>query len=80
MALIMGKNPVDYVVRGVSALDRLFFPYRLEKYGLDVLWEEITPYEAAEAIDNFLRTGKPGWQKVLANHVSARNRWHGRKA
>jgi hypothetical protein len=29
-------------------------------------WDKITPAQAAKATDNFLRTGKPKWEKVLA--------------
>lgn len=47
--------------RGRSdSLYPLFFPE-----GLDVEWETVSPKRAAKAIDNFLKTGSPKWDRVV---------------
>lgn len=73
MALIMGTNGVEYVnfhncmapgedgydaIGHSHALHDLFFPPR------DLVWSSITPKHAIKAIDNWLRTGRPGWRKI----------------
>jgi hypothetical protein len=68
MALIMGQIPYDYV--GFSCqhtaphsetLDELFFP---PDDSTPDPWAWIKPAVAVKAIDNWLRTGKPGWAKL----------------
>lgn len=44
------------------SLNLLFFPPN-EVAGWD--WEKITPKQAIKAIDNWLATGKPQWEKVI---------------
>lgn len=34
-------------------------------------WERITPKMAAQAVDNFLRTGTPNWDKVIPKSMQA---------
>ena len=67
MALIMGKNPVDYVGASLDigqaspAFRELFFPPQIRTTDE---WEWITPAIAVKAIDKWLRTGKPGWKAL----------------
>jgi hypothetical protein len=35
-------------------------------------WRSITPKMAAAAVDNFLRTGKPNWDKVIPKRMRAK--------
>jgi len=71
MAMVMGKDPSDYVFDHVGedlgwrlradtcskSLSNLFYPVGDE-------WDWIKPKVAVKAIDNWLRTGKPGWKKL----------------
>ena len=81
MAFIMGADPIMYVgMRGkVGTASRvfqdLFYPNVSKNYcnkwiTLDSRtngegWNKITPAQGVKAIDNWLRTGKPQWLKVL---------------
>ena len=64
MAQIMGMNDDDAVsyVADKEAYDpigKLFYPPD------NIIYETITPRQAIKAIDNFLATGKPLWNKIL---------------
>lgn len=72
MAQIMGMEPdeaVSYVhlrdphENGQIPISRLFFPPQEYDFG------KITPAHAVKAIDNFLATGKPLWNKVLPKSI-----------
>lgn len=62
MAMIMGLHDTtsSYVCgpRHSSKLHDLFFPSNA------IWWPEITAAHAVEAIDNWLQTGNPGWDKL----------------
>lgn len=49
---------------GEEKLGHLFYP--LSGHRRDCAYEDITAAQAVQAIDNFLSTGKPNWEKVLA--------------
>lgn len=66
MALIMGLswiNASKYVlgIANVTTLRDLFFP---PGFSHDA-YEAVTPEQAVQAIDNYLRTGSPQWDNVL---------------
>lgn len=62
VALIMGLDQIhNYVCHTRSeSLHHLFFP---PEGCLD--WNSATPAVAVKAIDNWLKTGHPGWRKLL---------------
>lgn len=68
MALIMGMDQdeatayVNKVADGIlrEALRCLFFPRGYN-------YEAVTPDQAVQAIDNYLRTGRPQWASVLVD-------------
>lgn len=65
MAMIMNINPDHYVVRAQGNLNALFFPPRDSKYEDEPSYSAITAKQMLAAIDNFIRTGKANWPKVL---------------
>jgi hypothetical protein len=68
-ALKNGYDLEDFVVdqsRTYGYRD-LFFPHVLDD--LDISWSAVTPGMAVDAIDNFLNTGKPDWEKVVRVHL-----------
>lgn len=69
MALIMGHGEVaavNYVDHYHSnSLSLLFFPNEDVPSNQLVNYNAITPQQAVIAIDNFLKTGKPKWRKIL---------------
>lgn len=72
MGAFMGKSPseaYEFVdIHEEGKFGELFYPFsvtddqRREKSN----YEAITPKQAIKAIDNFLKTGKPNWQRALA--------------
>lgn len=69
--IMQAGNPARYVKQqdyDHTPLGPLFFPRftKGKRTGQDLpSWDEIKPREAIRAIDSFLATGKPHWQKVL---------------
>lgn len=70
MGLILFTGAVDRASRFVAEVDGsrppspfqdLFYPHVV----YHSMWYEITPQHAVAAIDNWLKTGKPRWEKVL---------------
>lgn len=61
MAMLMGVSPLDYVREEKQSphLRSLFFPPI--EYG----WNTITAKQGIAAIDNWLKTGDPKWEKIL---------------
>jgi hypothetical protein len=62
MGVIMGYDKdgaVRYVENASGGLSKLFFPPQ------DYRYVAIEPKQAIKAIDNFLKVGKPLWEKVL---------------
>lgn len=45
---------------GRSQLGRLFYPKET------LAWDPITPAQAVRAIDNYLETGQPRWEEIVA--------------
>lgn len=58
----------DFVLGARGPIKALFFPdawRRIVPDGfVDFPWKEITPAIAVRAIENFLETGNPGWDKL----------------
>lgn len=86
MGIVLGLYPMEYVAANNSRMGRLAYPPGLfenhptrrsaalhdlffppEKYA----YSTITPQQAVKAINNWLKTGKPMWAKVLTK----RNVW-----
>lgn len=59
MAMVLGVEADRYVSDAIPIIYSLFYPPIQYEY------TRITAAESVKAIDNFLRTGKPMWVKVL---------------
>lgn len=58
-----------------SPLYNLFYPFYLD-YAEDGDWDDLTPREAAKAIDNYLAGAKEPWRGILpGDEVPYRDRW-----
>lgn len=52
----------DYVnTHAYNALGDLYYPDTVSSS----LWKEITPQQAAQAVENFLATGNANWRKAM---------------
>lgn len=66
MALILGHDPDDYVSNAEGALGDLFFGgARPDPEFLHRDLRAITVEQALMAVDNFLASGDPNWERVL---------------
>lgn len=64
MAMVMGKNPTQYVGIGgqIGTASRPFHDLFYPSSAGD--WSWITPKVAVKGIDNWLRIGKPCWERL----------------
>lgn len=66
MAVCMGRaHPDLFIGRDCSdSLGPLFYPWKKNREGFEI--HDATPAQAVRAIDNFLATGEPDWERVMA--------------